>query len=170
MSNIWGPGLHLDRRLHWKNHYVLSTNNLNYNKGKCIGHSVVSHNCRLKINCYCTMQYSNLYRPMYSTMGYVQLDIEIFQRFQNKILRIIVDGAWYVTNDILHQDLNVPHVKDEIRRHKPEICWHEHPNILTKNLIRFHRRLKRKLPQDLCTWTVQFYRIYANGHILCKTL
>jgi len=47
-----------------KNIYILNANNLDYNWGKCTGYSVVSHNCRLKINSYCTMQYSNLYGPM----------------------------------------------------------------------------------------------------------
>jgi len=54
-----------------------------------------------------------------------------------------------VTNDTLHHDLNVPYVKDEIKRlgHRME----EHPNILATNLMRdakISRRLKRKLPQD----------------------
>jgi len=111
-------------------------------------------------------------------MGLLQLwgtvsnsNIEILQRFQNKILRIIVDALWYVTNDTLHQDVNVPHVRDEIRRHNRRYAdrMKEHPNIRTKNLMRSvktPRRLKRRLPQDLCTWPIQFYRIYVNGHIL----
>jgi len=33
-------------------------------------------------------------------------NIEILQRFQNIIHRIIVDAPWYVTNDTLHHDLN----------------------------------------------------------------
>jgi len=44
--------------------------------------------------------------------------IEILQRFQNKVLRIAVDAPWYVTNDIFHYDLNVPYVRDEIRKHR----------------------------------------------------
>jgi len=42
-------------------------------------------------------------------------NIEILQRFQNKFLRII-DASWYVTNDTLHHDLNVPYIRDEITR------------------------------------------------------
>jgi len=41
-------------------------------------------------------------------------NVEILQRFQNKYLRIIVNAPWYV-NDTLHHDLDVPHVRDEIR-------------------------------------------------------
>jgi len=43
-------------------------------------------------------------------------NIEILQRFQNKYLRIIVNAPWYVTNDTLHHDLNVPYLKDEIKK------------------------------------------------------
>jgi len=43
-------------------------------------------------------------------------NVEIIQRFQNKYLGIIVNAPWYVTNDTLHHDLNVPYVKDEIKR------------------------------------------------------
>jgi len=43
-------------------------------------------------------------------------NIEIIQRFQNEYLRIIVNASWYVTNDTLHGDLNVPYVTDEIKK------------------------------------------------------
>jgi len=43
-------------------------------------------------------------------------NIKILQRFQNKYLRIIVNALWYVTNDSLYHDLNVPYVRDEIKR------------------------------------------------------
>jgi len=43
-------------------------------------------------------------------------NIEILQRFQNRYLKIIVNALWYVSNDILRHDLNVPHVRDEIKR------------------------------------------------------
>jgi len=41
--------------------------------------------------------------------------MEIIQRFQNKYLRIIVNAPCCVTNDTLH-DLNVPYVRDEIKK------------------------------------------------------
>lgn len=40
-------------------------------------------------------------------------NIEILQRFQTKILCIIVDSLWYVINKRLHHDLNIPIVKEE---------------------------------------------------------
>ena len=32
-------------------------------------------------------------------------NIEILQRFQNKVLRTIVNVPWYITNKLLHTDL-----------------------------------------------------------------
>jgi len=62
------------------------------------------------------LQYSNPYGPMVFNYGIrFYSNIEILQRFQNKVLRIIVDASWYATNDILHQDLNVPYVRDGMR-------------------------------------------------------
>jgi len=78
--------------------------------------------------------------------------IDILQRFQN---RIIVNAPWYVTDDTLHHDLNVPYVRDEIKRLSQRYAdrMEEYPNIFATNLmkkVKTTRRLKRKLPQELC--------------------
>jgi len=59
-------------------------------------------------------------------------NIEILQRFQNIYLGIIVNVAWYVTNDTLHHDLNVPYFTDEIKSFSQRYAdrLEEHPNIL----------------------------------------
>jgi len=82
-------------------------------------------------------------------------NIETIQRFQNKHLRIIVDASWYVTNDVLHHDLNVPYVRDEIKKFSRGYAdrLEEHSNVLAIDLTsdaEISRRSKRKLPQDLC--------------------
>jgi len=82
-------------------------------------------------------------------------NIEIIQRFQNKYLRIIVNAPWYITNDILYHDLNVPYVRDEIKKLNQRYVdrLEEHPNTLAIDFMsdaETPRRLKRKLPQDLC--------------------
>jgi len=56
-----------------------------------------------------------------------------------------------VTNDTLHHDLNVPYIKDEIKRFGQGYTNRikEHPNILATNVmkeVKTTRRLKRKLP------------------------
>jgi len=146
-------GLHLDRRLNWKGHSP-SENNLDFKWEKCTDYSTVSHNYRLKTSCCKT-----IVKPIwvYGVQLWVSnSNIKILQRFQNKYLRIIVNAPWYVINDTLHHDLNVPYVRDETRRLSQRYAdrMEEHPNILTTNLTRnakTPRRLRKRLPQDLCT-------------------
>jgi hypothetical protein len=38
-------------------------------------------------------------------------NIEILERFQSKVLRIIVDVPWYVPNSLIRRDLSCPTVK-----------------------------------------------------------
>jgi len=76
-------------------------------------------------------------------------------KIQNKYFRIIVNAPWYVTNDTLHHDLNVPYVRDEIKKFSQRYAdrLEEHPNTAIDFMsdAETSRRLKRKLPQDLCT-------------------
>src|SRR5215469_6778058 len=66
-----------------------------------------------------------------------QSNIEILQRLQNKILRMVTDAPWYVPNRVLHTDLQLPTVREEITRlsttYKAKI--EVHPNTLTHNLF-----------------------------------
>jgi hypothetical protein len=50
--------------------------------------------------------------PLWGTAS--NSNIEILQRFQNKVLSSIVNAPWYVPNIILHTDLQIPTVKAEI--------------------------------------------------------
>jgi hypothetical protein len=43
-------------------------------------------------------------------------NIEILERFQSKVLRLIVDALWYVSNSVIRNDLQIPTVKEEISR------------------------------------------------------
>lgn len=70
------------------------------------------------------------------------------------MLRIITNAPWFVINDILHHDLNIPTVKEEIesksKTHRDKI--RNHPNFLARHLmtrVNSVRRLKRKTPLDL---------------------
>jgi len=76
----------------------------------------------------------------------------MIQRFRNKCLRIIVN----VTNDALYHNLNVPYVRNEIKKFSQRYAdrLEEHPNALAIGLMSeadILRRLKRKQPQDLFT-------------------
>jgi hypothetical protein len=90
-------------------------------------------------------------------------NMEILKRFQSKVVRMIVDALWYVTNTVFRRDLRIPTVKDEIRRcrsqYSARLC--AHPNYLIVNLIELpdNRRLRRHLPNDLPT-TFLMYLFY----------
>jgi hypothetical protein len=43
-------------------------------------------------------------------------NIEILERFQSKAFHIVVDAPWYVPNIVIRKDLQIPTVKEEIRR------------------------------------------------------
>jgi hypothetical protein len=43
-------------------------------------------------------------------------NIEILERFQSKALRMIVDAPWHVLKMVIRRDLQIPTVKEEIRR------------------------------------------------------
>jgi hypothetical protein len=66
---------------------------------------------------------------------------------------MITSAPWYVPNTVIRHDLQVPTVKEEIRRlsahYNTRLCTH--PNLLAAQLLNppTHRRLKRHLPVDL---------------------
>jgi hypothetical protein len=60
------------------------------------------------------------------------LKIEILERFQSKALRMIVDASWYEPKTVIRTDLQIPTVKEEIRRYSSQYSAHlsTHPNDL----------------------------------------
>ena len=81
-------------------------------------------------------------------------NIEILQRFQSKTLRFLKDTPWYVTNETIHGDLEIPTVKEEIskfsNRYNTRINDHQKPLVTqlpdTTDQI---RRLNRNYPLNL---------------------
>jgi len=75
-------------------------------------------------------------------------NIDILERFQLKVLRIITDAPWYVPNAVIKHDLHVPSVGQEVRTFS--VTYHArlegHPNDLATSLLQqppHNRRLKR---------------------------
>jgi hypothetical protein len=64
-------------------------------------------------------------------------NIEILQRFQNKVLHTIVNTPWYVPNKQLHTDLGISPVHEEITdisdKYKGKLT--AHPNELATTLL-----------------------------------
>ena len=79
-------------------------------------------------------------------------NIEIIQRYQSKILRILTNVPWYVTNHTLHSDLHIPYVREffqeRIAIHRTAIA--SRPNPLMAPLLHLPttRRLKRRWTLD----------------------
>ena len=91
--------------------------------------------------------------------GLLQPNIDIIQRFQSKLLRIITCAPWYISNDQIHRDLQIPFVKDKVTRLsiRYQQRLESHLNPLSLALIIDNtdvRRLKRCKPSD--------YNRYAN--------
>lgn len=151
-------GMHLDRRLTWRTHI--------FNKRKQLGlklrqmHWLIGRGSELSLESKLLI-YKVILKPIW-TYG-IQLwgtasvsNIEILQRFQNKILRTIVNAPWYVPNDVIHSDLRVANVNSEIKdfsdKYRNRI--ESHPNELANELLSHSqevRRLKRFKPTDLST-------------------
>jgi hypothetical protein len=80
-------------------------------------------------------------------------NIEILERFQSEVLRMIVDAPWYVPNTLISRDFNISTVKEEISRYSSHYGAHlrTHPNNLAANLLGepVYSLLRRFLPTDL---------------------
>jgi hypothetical protein len=78
-----------------------------------------------------------------------------YESFQVKALRMTVDAPSYVPNTVIRRDLQIPAVKEEIRRYSSQYSAHlnAQPNGLIANLMDLpdNRRLRRHLPNDLPT-------------------
>jgi hypothetical protein len=118
---------------------------------------LLGHKSKLSINNKLLI-YKAILKPIW-TYG-IQLwgttsnsNIEILERFQSKVLRLIVKAPWYVPNSILRKDLRIPSVKEEIIRFSSHynVRIIVHPNELIASLTEppIQRRLRRYWPHDL---------------------
>ena len=81
--------------------------------------------------------------------GTKQSNIDIIQRFQNKVLRYTVNAPWYIRNNDFHRKLQVDVVSNEIQRfaQKHGGRLHLHENAEAVQLLDntgIVRRLQRK--------------------------
>ena len=148
-------GLHLDRRLTWRKHI--------WEKRKQLGAKVTKYYWLIGTKSKLSTKnklliYKSILKPVW-TYG-IQLwgsasnsNIGMIERFQSKVLRMVTNAPWYVPNDIISTDLNMPSVKEEIFLYskKYQARLSKHPNRLATNLLipEVTRRLKRNKPLDL---------------------
>jgi hypothetical protein len=81
-------------------------------------------------------------------------NIQVIQRYQNKVLKCIVNAPWYVRNSVLHRDLEIETVTYIIAKfaNSQEKRLKNHTNIEASRLLSVNnitRRLKRKKPFEL---------------------
>jgi hypothetical protein len=80
-------------------------------------------------------------------------DIAKMQRNQSKIMRMITNPPWYVTDQTLHDDLKVPFIKDVIQgksiNHHDKLGNHSNPILQPLREQQQRRRLKELWPADL---------------------
>ena len=147
-------GIHFDKRLTWKDH-VLTKHKQLEQKTREIKWLIGRHSPLLLENKI--IIYKTFLKPVW-TYG-IELwgcasncNIEIIQRYQSKILRILTNAPRYVTNHTVHSDLRIPSVcevyQERIAIHRTTIA--SHPNPLMAPLLHLPptRRLKRRWTLD----------------------
>jgi len=89
--------------------------------------------------------------PLWGTAS--NSNTEIIQTYKNKVLRAIVNDPWYISNKVIHADLKVPTIIEEITKFNVKYKDKKitHPNEFTSTLLEEPRRLKRFKPIDLTT-------------------
>ncbi|KAI5754873.1 hypothetical protein M8J77_012232 [Diaphorina citri] len=149
-------GMTLDVKLKWKEHVKKKREQLNIKFRKM--YWLLGRYSTLPIENKLLL-YKQVLRPIW-TYG-IQLwgctcpsNRMIIGRFQNKVLRTIVNAPWYIRNDDLHRDLGIESVKECMQkiasRHLERL--QDHPNPETVHLLRVEdltRRLKRVKPHEL---------------------
>jgi len=151
-------GVHLDRRLTWRKHITAKRKQLNLKLRNL--YWIIGRKSQLPLE-NTLLVYKVILKPVW-TYG-IELwgttsnsNLEILERFQSKVLRIITDAPWYVPNTIIKSDLQIPTVKQEARQFSAKYRKRldTHPINLANTLFQEQfgtRRLKRLYPTDLVT-------------------
>lgn len=149
-------GMTLDAKLRWSEHVKKKREELNikYKKMNWLLGSKSQLSMRNK-----TLVYNQVLKPVWTYGAQLwgcasKSNIEIIQKFQNKVVRGIVDAPWYCRNNDIHKDLGVNHVTEEVKKSakKHEDRLHRHVNVEVVQLLdnaSIVRRLKRTKPFEL---------------------
>jgi hypothetical protein len=146
----------LDTKLQWKEHIKMKRDELNIKLRKM--YRLLGRGSELSIYNKLIL-YKQVLWPVWS-YG-IQLwgctsdsNIQVIQRFQNKVLKCIVQTPCYIRNSDLHWDLRIETVTDIITRlassHKKRLRNHINSEVSRfLNVQNIPRQLKRKKPFEL---------------------
>ena len=112
-------GIHLDRRLTWRKHITTKRKQLDLKLRNL--YWIIGRKSQLSLENK-LLVYKVILKTVW-TYG-IQLwgtasnsNLEILELFQSKVLHIITDAPWYITNAIIKRDLQIPTVKQEARKY-----------------------------------------------------
>lgn len=143
-------GMHLDRRLTWRNHIEAKRDQLNTRFREL--YWLVGRNTKLSLDNKLLI-YKTILKPIW-TYG-IQLwgsasnsNICMIQRAEDSILKRISNAPWFIRNSEVHRHLQINTVKEEIDNHTSNYKHRllHHPNKLAAQLVipDEMRRLKRR--------------------------
>jgi hypothetical protein len=149
-------GTTLDAKLRWTEHIKKKRDELNIKFRKM--YWLLGCNSELSVHNKRTL-YKHVLRPIWSYgiqfWGCASVsNIQVIQRYQNKLLKCIVSAPWYVRNSDLHRDLGIETVTDIIAKFAKSHAkrLQDHVSIEASRLLNVNnitRRLKRKKPFEL---------------------
>lgn len=149
-------GLNLDAKLKWKEHVKKKTTEIKIKYNSM--YWLLGRNSQLSVQNK-VLVYKQVIRPVW--IYGIQLwgctkksNYACIQKFQNRVLRNMVNAPWYVRDKDLHRELQVEMVEDVIRKsaksHEERLHRHPNPEVLqllaNQDLL---RRLKRTKPFEL---------------------
>ena len=147
--------VHLDKKLNWKKHVMAKKEELKLKLQSM--YWMMRPKSKISLDNK-RLLYTTILRPIWAYAAQIwaytaDTNILMIQRVQNKILRTISGAPWYMTNHQIHNDLQIPFVKEVVTRMAAayEQRLHRHPNIEAIRLLEAPsiRQLKRKYPSDM---------------------
>lgn len=151
-------GMTLDTKLRWKEHVKMKRKELNLKFSKI--YWLLGRQSQLSIHNKLLI-YQQVLKPVWTYGAQLwscakKTHIETIQKFQNKVLRCIVDAPRYMRMDRLHKDLEIKTVSEVITdlatNYGQRLAVHRNSEASgLLNTAGRTRRLKRRKPNDLAT-------------------
>jgi len=144
-------GMHLDSKLTWREHILNKRKKLEHKTRQLLW--LIRRTSPLSLENKLLI-YKTILKSVW-TYG-IELwgcasktNVSIIKRYQSKLLRIIRNAPWYVTNQTLHSDLRIQYVQSvrEAYTRKHRSTLEHHPNPVVRPLLlstNQTRRLKRR--------------------------